>query len=233
VLDVVAALIDACAPFGRAREWFAAVGADEAQRAIATAVPGALRTVTPADVGSRTDPTAAPVGVLPQAERDVVAVGAVPYVGRLHGATLDALARLARDHGGEVRTTPWRGVVLPGVAALRVPEVVEQCGALGLVCDPKHPANSVVACAGRTGCASGQTDALGDARRLVDALVAVPFDQRPALVHVSGCEKGCAHPGPAPVTLVGRAGSRYDVVREGTPVAAALSVPAALREARR
>jgi precorrin-3B synthase len=35
------------------------------------------------------------------------------------------------------------------------------------------------------------------------------------LVHVSGCEKGCAHPRPAPLTFVARNG-RYDLVRDGT-----------------
>ncbi len=31
---------------------------------------------------------------------------------------------------------------------------------------------------------------------------------------MSGCAKGCGHPGPAPLTLVGRGGG-YDVVRDG------------------
>ena len=35
------------------------------------------------------------------------------------------------------------------------------------------------------------------------------------IVHVSGCEKGCAHPAAAPVTLVARNGS-YDLVLNGT-----------------
>ncbi len=38
---------------------------------------------------------------------------------------------------------------------------------------------------------------------------------RPGLtLHVSGCAKGCAHAGPAALTLVGRDG-RYDLVRNG------------------
>jgi precorrin-3B synthase len=35
-------------------------------------------------------------------------------------------------------------------------------------------------------------------------------------VHVSGCAKGCAHPGPARTTLVGENG-RYGIVRNGRP----------------
>jgi precorrin-3B synthase len=34
--------------------------------------------------------------------------------------------------------------------------------------------------------------------------------------HVSGCEKGCAHPRQAPITLVARDG-RYDLIRDGKP----------------
>jgi precorrin-3B synthase len=34
------------------------------------------------------------------------------------------------------------------------------------------------------------------------------------MIHVSGCEKGCAHPHAAPITLVGRDG-RYDLIRGG------------------
>jgi precorrin-3B synthase len=34
------------------------------------------------------------------------------------------------------------------------------------------------------------------------------------MIHVSGCEKGCAHPLAAPMTLVGRSG-RYDLIRGG------------------
>jgi precorrin-3B synthase len=84
---------------------------------------------------------------------------------------------------------------------------------------------------GSRGCASGCTDAPADARRLVDALAAVAPAARPALVHVSGCGKGCAYPGTAPVTLVGTSPGRYDFVRAGTVVACDVDVDTALRAA--
>ena len=50
-------------------------------------------------------------------------------------------------------------------------------------------------------------------------------------VHVSGCAKGCAHPGPAALTLVGAEG-RYDLVMDGRagdmPVATGLGLDAAI-----
>ena len=36
-----------------------------------------------------------------------------------------------------------------------------------------------------------------------------------ALVHISGCAKGCAHPGPAPLTIVGTS-QGCGIVRDGT-----------------
>jgi sulfite reductase beta subunit-like hemoprotein len=50
-----------------------------------------------------------------------------------------------------------------------------------------------------------------DARALIDALAALPRSRRPASVHVSGCEKGCACPYPTEISLVGSAPDRYDV----------------------
>jgi precorrin-3B synthase len=37
-----------------------------------------------------------------------------------------------------------------------------------------------------------------------------------SFLHISGCAKGCAHPRPAPITLVGRDGL-YDLVIDGAP----------------
>ena len=35
-------------------------------------------------------------------------------------------------------------------------------------------------------------------------------------IHVSGCPKGCAHPGRADITLVGRENGAYGVVLDGS-----------------
>ena len=115
--------------------------------------------------------------------------------GAMNAAVLTALADLA---GGELRLTPWRAILLPGApdpAAL---------AALGLIVSPDDPLLRVSACPGQPGCASATVRTRDLAARLrlgVD-------------VHVSGCSKGCAHPGAAALTLVGREG-RFDVVRQG------------------
>jgi precorrin-3B synthase len=159
------------------------------------------------DVASVITPSVPAVGVHRQRDTDRVWIGAVPVLGRLDAGTLAALADLAV---GELRVTPWRGVVLVDVPAAGADAVVHALDGLGLVLDAAHPANAVVACVGSRGCAAGFADTQRDARALIDRLAATPVGQRPASVHVSGCEKGCARATPAEVSFVATAPHRYD-----------------------
>ncbi len=112
------------------------------------------------------------------------------------------LRALARSGGGEIRVTPWRMVFLPGPA--RLPE------AGGLILDPSDPRLAVAACTGAPGC----PQATVETRALAAALA--PRLRAGLRLHVSGCAKGCAHPAPADLTLVGRAGA-FDLVAAGAP----------------
>jgi len=122
---------------------------------------------------------------------------------------LDAEAlRSVADAGAPVlRITPWRMVFLPGVTDITNTD--------GLIIDPDDPLLRVTACTGAPGCPQASVETRALARRLATAL---PLDRT---LHVSGCAKGCAHPAPADLTLVGRNG-RFDLVRRGragdTPV---------------
>ena len=100
--------------------------------------------------------------------------------GQMTAETLAALAGL-----GDLRITPWRMIVIEG--ATRLPDLP------GLITDPDDPLLHVVACTGAPGC----VQALGPTRDL--ALALAPHVQ--GLLHVSGCAKGCAHPGAADLTL--------------------------------
>jgi precorrin-3B synthase len=82
--------------------------------------------------------------------------------------------------------------------------------ALGCIVDPADPRLRILACPGQPGCGAATVDTGADVARLL-AAGGVFRD----LLHVSGCAKGCAHPGPAALTLVGEAG-RYGLVRGGT-----------------
>jgi precorrin-3B synthase len=117
--------------------------------------------------------------------------------GQMSAATLSDLAEL----GHEIRPTPWRMLMLVGARDL--PDEP------GLICDPDEPLLRVTACTGSPGC----PQALGPTRTLARSVAAMlPAQQR---LHVSGCAKGCAHPGPADLTLVAN-GQGYDLIRNGT-----------------
>lgn len=140
-----------------------------------------------------------------------IGVGA-PF-GRLTADQLALLGELAGERAaGELRLTPWRVVLIPGVAAEKMPRIRPWIASARFVFSADDPRLAVVSCAGSQGCRSATVDARGDAeelaplaRRLADSGVAL---------HVSGCEKGCARPGRTLVTLTGRDGA-YDLVREG------------------
>ena len=122
----------------------------------------------------------------------------MPWLGRLDPAGAMAVADAAETHGrGAIRLTPWRSLLFPSAG----PAAIEAAGLIG---DPTDPATGVVACAGSAGCTSGLADAPADARRVARTL------SRPVDVHVSGCARRCAHPGPATVTYVAVGHGRYD-----------------------
>lgn len=153
-----------------------------------------------------------------EAARAAVAIGYIGYAGHAHGCfgfglpfgaaeagALATLAGFAEQHGdATLRLTPWRAVVLTGIAARDAPALEAQGRAAGLIVDLADPRLLVHACAGTLRCAAAEARAREDAALLACGVA----------LHVSGCAKGCAHPAPSPFTLVGRAGL-YDLVRDG------------------
>lgn len=129
-------------------------------------------------------------------------------LGRLTAAQWRLLAGVADRHGsGELRVTPWRGVVLPGAG----PEQLPALTGAGLVTDPGSPWTGVGACAGRPGCAKSLTDVRADAR----ALLAAGAGGLP--VYWSGCDRRCGHPRGTWVDVVATAEGHYDVTAPGAP----------------
>ena len=102
-----------------------------------------------------------------------------------------------------MRITPWQSVILTGVARTQLGNLHGD----NLITDPADYRRNIVACTGHPRCAEATVNARADATWLAALRLS-------GTVHVSGCIKGCAHPGAAPVTLVGRNGA-YDIVRNG------------------
>ena len=117
--------------------------------------------------------------------------------GQMQAETLASLARL-----GAIRVTPWRMLLIEG--AVQLPKLA------GLITDPDDPMLRVVACTGAPGCLQAHQPTRDMARALA------PHLHEP--LHVSGCTKGCAHPGAAATTVVATA-QGYDVIHNGNAAA--------------
>ncbi|MFN6055955.1 MAG: precorrin-3B synthase, partial [Paracoccaceae bacterium] len=103
--------------------------------------------------------------------------------------------------GVEIRPTPWRMLFLVG--ARTIPAIP------GLIADPADPILRVTACTGAPACPQG----LGETRALArDLATRLPDGVQ---LHVSGCAKGCAHPGPAELTFTATV-QGYDLIRNGS-----------------
>ncbi|KQP88240.1 precorrin-3B synthase [Methylobacterium sp. Leaf117] len=154
--------------------------------------------------------------------------------GRCRADALDKLADTAAAAGTDgLRLSPTRGFLLVYSEVSAAETARETLAAAGFLTRADDPRGAVAACPGAPACASGSTPTLDDAARLAEAFRS--FATRGLRAHVSGCAKGCAHPGAADLTLVGRHGL-YDVVISGRPdalPATHLPFEAALERVRR
>lgn len=138
--------------------------------------------------------------------------------GRLAADTLSGLADIGERYGdGDVRILPTRTVLVSRASAAAGPALA----ALGGIEQRSEPRLHAETCSGRGGCERGTTETLGDTQVLAAAAPNLLGSGTGCMLHVSGCAKGCAHTGAAPVTLTGRDG-RYDVSLGASPGGEAL-----------
>jgi precorrin-3B synthase len=135
--------------------------------------------------------------------------GAQTQLGRIDASTLNALADLVTRHAqGRMLMTPWQSVLIPGITASTLDDVLTQLNALGFATDVANPYARIVACAGSAGCAKSRADTKADAHRIA------PLLPHNAQVHLSGCERACAAAHPVETTLLAAAPGRYDLYRD-------------------
>ena len=140
----------------------------------------------------------------PAALREPGAADAGTLAGAAFGTFAAEDLRRLSDRVAEIRLTPWRMLFLPGVAPGDLPRFES------LILDAADPRLRVAACVGAPKCPQATVDTRTVARAFAPGLA------KGLTAHVSGCAKGCAHPRPADVTLVGREG-HFDLVRAGAP----------------
>lgn len=141
-----------------------------------------------------------------------VAIGLGLPFGHSDSATLLSLIEAGRRAGASgLRTAPGRALLLLGLSSAAAQAFAADAHALGFIVNAADPRRRVVACAGAPICASGQIPTRAMAQTIVRAAGAA---SPKAIVHVSGCYKGCAHPAPVPVAVFGRDG-KCDVLLDG------------------
>ena len=124
--------------------------------------------------------------------------------GHANSETLEAVIEAARDAGASgVRAAPGRVLIVIGLASATAPSFVRAAERLGFIVRADDPRRHVVACAGAPACASAHVAARVIAPSI--AAAATTLVSQGLKVHVSGCVKGCAHPAPAALTIVGTA----------------------------
>jgi precorrin-3B synthase len=144
-----------------------------------------------------------------------VALGLALAFGHAHAEVLCELARVAASHGARsVRPAPGRALLLLGLAEPDAVALSCAAEALGFVVRTDDPRRAIVACPGKPACASGFI-----AARALAAEIAPRVPAQSGTIHISGCTKGCAHPAPAALTVVGTERG-CGIVRNGSARAA-------------
>ncbi|UGY13259.1 precorrin-3B synthase [Bradyrhizobium septentrionale] len=175
-------------------EWFIATGGAKGERRrIAAHLAGGAR--LPKSLRGDVEPVPRSLDPVPGLYSSGAMVGVA--FGLMPHQTLSHLAGCAQG----LRVTPWRMLLVEGMR--------EMPRGADLVTDADDPALRAIACSGAPRCG----EAHADTRALASALVRhIPAE---ACLHVSGCAKGCAHSGPADVTLVATS-EGFDLIRRGT-----------------
>jgi precorrin-3B synthase len=119
--------------------------------------------------------------------------------------TAPALRRFVQSAGAlgaqGLRAAPDRALLAIGLSLTAAEKLRETAAMEGFVVDANDPRRHVIACAGTPACASGRLptrELAPEVARAAGLLVGTSH-----VVHLSGCSKGCAHAGPAAVTIVG------------------------------
>jgi precorrin-3B synthase len=136
----------------------------------------------------------------------------VPF-GRAEVPALLAVAELVEELGaGRSRLSVHdvqRAFVLSGIPPARGRALSDRAGRAGFMVDARDPRLRVAACVGGSGCARTAVDVAAAAASLA------PYWGGEGVLHVSGCSKGCAHPGKAAVTLLaGASEERFHLLRD-------------------
>ena len=146
------------------------------------------------------------MGVTPQRQPGLSAVGATVLNGRLSGDQLVALANLADKYAdGHLRATIGQNIILPNVPNDKVAALIVELNTLGLHVDTSAFFRGAIACTGTEFCKLAITETKAFNKWLVaDLEERLPgFDQQIRL-HVTGCTNSCGQSWIADIGLEGK-----------------------------
>jgi precorrin-3B synthase len=122
--------------------------------------------------------------------------------GHADATSLQRLTEAAEAAGASgMRAAPGRALMIVGLRQQMAPSFAAAAAALGFIVRADDPRRHVIACAGAPICASADIAARAIAPQI--AVAAAPHLDGSFKIHISGCAKGCAHPAPAALTVVG------------------------------
>ncbi|GAA1819560.1 nitrite/sulfite reductase [Agromyces neolithicus] len=135
-------------------------------------------------------------------------IGVTPFVGRVSGTTLTAVADVLERHGStRLRTTPHQKLVLLDIPEPDVEQVIAEVDAIGLQARPSLFRRGTIACTGIEFCKLAIVETKQTATDAVIALeerlagIEVPH---PISLHVNGCPNSCARIQTADIGLKGQ-----------------------------
>ena len=133
-------------------------------------------------------------------------IGAAPTVGRISGTLLTALGDVVEQYGAAgVRLTSYQKLVVLGVDAEDVEDVVAALDRIGLSARPSTWRRSTMACTGIEFCKLAIVDTKARAAALVQELERrFPGMDTPITINVNGCPNACARTQVADIGLKGQ-----------------------------
>ncbi|TIP24057.1 MAG: precorrin-3B synthase [Mesorhizobium sp.] len=144
-------------------------------------------------------PARFPISIFNLTEGTALGIG-LPF-GSIPAQKLIGLTQHALTLGAtEIRLAPHRALLFIGLSPTACHSLQQTATTLGFVTDAADPRTKIAACPGAPACASGRIAT----RDIAESIAAENRDLLDAVtLHISGCAKGCAHPGRAALTLVG------------------------------
>ncbi|MER9391592.1 MULTISPECIES: precorrin-3B synthase [unclassified Mesorhizobium] len=148
--------------------------------------------------GGAVERSRSPIGLFDLNTGHALGIG-LPF-GSMPAQNLIDLASRASNLGvAEIRLAPGRALLFLGQPSSANHPLRATAAALGFVTTAADPRTRIAACPGTPACASGRIAT----RDIAETIAAENADILDFTLHISGCAKGCAHPGSAALTIVG------------------------------